>query len=77
MNYANNFICLGPYEAGSCGDPRAPQFIVENRALTLDYARDDQIRDPSSRPPPPSGSGSGRGGASSGVKTDWLCDSVS
>ena len=67
------------HTAGSCGDPRAPQFIVENRALSLDYARDDQIRDSSARPHAGAGgagSSNSRGGTSAGVKTDWLCDSV-
>lgn len=56
------------HTAGSSGDRKAPQLIVDNRAVTLEYARDqesrprDGDREGSRRPPP---------------KTDWLCDQVS
>lgn len=53
--------------AGSTGDPNAPQLIIENRAVGLDYAREsmtDRRKDtakPNDRK----------------FKGDWLCDAVS
>ena len=59
--------------AGSAGDPNAPQLIIENRAVTLEYARDNR----SSSSHSGSSAGSGGGGDRRGpIKTDWLCDKV-
>jgi hypothetical protein len=56
--------------AGSTGDPNAPQFIFENRAVTLEYAREgDRSRG--------TDKDGGPGGSRRPVKTDWLCESVS
>jgi RNA recognition motif-containing protein len=57
--------------AGSAGDMNAPQLIVENRAVTLEYARDSV----SSGQQAGRGGGEGRGDPQS--KSDWLCDTVS
>ena len=58
--------------AGSAGDPNAPQLIIENRAVTLEYARDNR----SSSSHSGSSAGSGGGDRRGPVKTDWLCDKV-
>jgi hypothetical protein len=55
--------------AGSTGDPHAPQLIVENRSVTLEYARPDERRvNDRDRP---------RDEKRGGVKSDWLCEAVS
>lgn len=52
--------------AGSAGDMNAPQLIVENRAVTIEYARERQgdtrarFEENKSRP----------------VRSDWLCAGV-
>jgi hypothetical protein len=56
--------------AGSTGDPNAPQFIVENRAVTLEYAREGDRSRGTDRD-------GGPGGSRRPIKTDWLCESVS
>lgn len=57
--------------AGSAGDMNAPQLIVENRAVTLEYARD------STHPSQVSGSSEGLGHrGDQQIKSDWLCDTV-
>ncbi len=63
--------------AGSAGDMHAPQFIVENRAVTLEYAKD--IVKGSTHDGHLSSGGRGGQGASGGgiIKCDWLCESVS
>mmetsp|Transcript_23220 Transcript_23220/g.34081 ORF Transcript_23220/g.34081 Transcript_23220/m.34081 type:complete len:186 (+) Transcript_23220:436-993(+) len=69
LEYAQYF--MGMY-AGSAGDMNAPQLIVENRAVTLEYARD--IRGGSG-----GGDTDGQTGAprrEGGPKSDWLCDAV-
>ena len=66
--------------AGSAGDPNAPQFIVENRAVALEYARDNG---PPNRMDINSNNRNMAGGTSyeekkpSTIKSDWICDSVS
>jgi len=60
--------------AGSAGDPNAPQLIIDNRAVVLDYARDrdrDRDRERGSRVE----RGDDRRPAT--VKSDWLCEKVS
>lgn len=59
--------------AGSTGDPGAAQLIIDNRAVALDYARNDQT--PFGTGAQPQG-GRERGGDSRAPKTDWLCDTV-
>ena len=53
------FFCL---VAGSSGDPNAPQLIIENRAVILDYAKD---RNPLERNPNTI--------SSVATKADWAC----
>lgn len=67
--------------AGSAGDPNAPQFIVENRAVTLEYARDGgkfgTDRDAGQGHGGSSGVvGGGGGSRGRPIKTDWLCEMV-
>jgi hypothetical protein len=61
------FSRLLKHTAGSSGDPKAPQLIVENRAVTLEYARDQE-----SRPR----DGDREGSRRAPPKTDWLCEQV-
>lgn len=56
--------------AGSAGDPNAPQLIVENRAVQLEYAKDLAEKRKEFR----GGKDDRRGGEG---KTDWLCEAVS
>mmetsp|Transcript_22236 Transcript_22236/g.20211 ORF Transcript_22236/g.20211 Transcript_22236/m.20211 type:complete len:617 (+) Transcript_22236:3-1853(+) len=58
--------------AGSAGDPKAPQLIVDMRAVTLEYSRDDgnerkdklnRFNEKSSEDIP-----------AKKIRTDWLCD---
>lgn len=54
--------------AGSWGDSSAPQLIIENRAVTLDYARDNQ------RGYTGPIAGNSERDHSRAPRTDWLCD---
>ena len=62
--------------AGSAGDPNAPQLIIDNRAVQLEYARDmsDKKKDfnQNNRFNNDRGKDDKRP-----VKTDWLCEAVS
>jgi len=57
--------------AGSAGDPQAAQLIIENRSVTIEYARDR-----SSSTAAAAGGGQGHGGGHVGraVRSDWLCE---
>ena len=59
--------------AGSAGDPNAPQLIIDNRAVVLDYAR-DRDRERGSRFGGPASGGDDRRPAA--VKSDWICEKV-
>ena len=56
------------------GDPNAPQLIIENRALTMEYAREREQRPRSEL------HGNSFGTEDKSVprvlKSDWLCDQV-
>ena len=62
--------------AGSAGDPNAPQLIVDNRSVTIEYG--DKRKENNSL-----GTRSGPGGGVGGdfhqkpVRSDWLCEAVS
>jgi len=60
--------------AGSAGDPDAPQLIIENRGVTIEYAREQNDKRGKE-----GGGGGGMGGRfeERKVRTDWLCDAVS
>lgn len=59
--------------AGSAGDPNAPQLIIDNRAVVLDYARDrDKERGPRYGSAP-----STVDERKPVVKSDWICEKVS
>lgn len=66
--------------AGSMGDEKAPQLIVENRAVMIDYATPRSEGDHSASS---SSSSSGDvysrrgGGHEAAAKSDWLCGTVS
>jgi hypothetical protein len=73
------YVCIYCCIAGSAGDRDAPQLIIENRAVTVEFARDRDRegrdydrsrdhRDPGSRHDQTS---------RRPVKSDWLCDTVS
>jgi hypothetical protein len=58
------------YIAGSAGDPNAPQLIIENRSVTIEYAREQADRrgkDDFMK----------RDDKHRGMKGDWLCEAVS
>lgn len=63
--------------AGSAGDQNAPQLIIENRAVMLDYARPDQ--NPGSGWAPAAAAVSAArdrpAGDNRAPRTDWLCES--
>jgi hypothetical protein len=63
-------------KAGSCGDSTAPQLIIENRAVTLDYARDEPGQGYQGSAPRGGMDGRSTAPRASTIKTDWLCDSV-
>lgn len=68
--------------AGSSGDPNAPQLIVDNRAVTLEYAREfnRSVSSGSGGSASIYGNGGGReddrdrGDDRKPIKCDWLCD---
>jgi hypothetical protein len=60
------------HEAGSCGDEKSPQFIVENRAVILEYARESVE---AHRQGQKKWNGEDRPKKESG-KSDWLCEQV-
>jgi len=72
------------FPAGSCGDPNASQLIVDNRAVTIEYARELQNRNRNERDEDfhhPSDKEDrrrlpGNGYGPPPVKCDWICDSV-
>jgi len=74
--YVCMYVCMYVCIAGSAGDRDAPQLIIENRAVTVEFARDRDRdfdrsrdhRDPGSRHDQTS---------RRPVKSDWLCDTVS
>lgn len=65
------------FTAGSYGDPKAPQLIIDNRAVVLDYAR--ALTERKDR----YGTGTDSQGGVQGVhdkpkfRSDWLCEKVS
>ena len=61
-----NFLLL--YAAGSAGDPNAPQLILDNRAVILEYAN--------ARLESSSEHGRGDRRDRRPVKSDWLCEVV-
>lgn len=60
------------FVAGSHGDRHAPQFIVENRAVLLEYAREK----PPSTYEPKHGGASGGEYKKSAPRSDWMCTNV-
>jgi len=58
-------------EAGSAGDPNAPQLIIDLRAVTIEYARDDRKGNAGKK-----GEFPGARGVREEKKprTDWLCE---
>jgi hypothetical protein len=60
------------YEAGSSGDENSPQFIVENRAVTLEYARESIGTQSYGQK---KWNGEDRQKKETG-KSDWLCEQV-
>ena len=76
--YVYMCVCMYVCIAGSAGDRDAPQLIIENRAVTVEFARDrdrdfDRSRD---HRDPVSGSRHDQTSRRP-VKSDWLCDTVS
>ena len=67
--------------AGSAGDPYAPQFIVENRAVILEYARE---KTPSTYEPKGASGAAGAAASAAGsgadkkasFRSDWMCTKV-
>lgn len=62
--------------AGSWGDVNAPQLIIENRAVALDYARDEPPGAGHYGHGGPQGAPPGARGGGAPAKSDWLCDAV-
>jgi len=60
------------------GDDKAPQLIVENRAVVIDYATPRSEGDFSGASSSSSGEANKRGGGEVlSAKSDWLCGTVS
>lgn len=57
------------------GDASSPQFIVDNRAVILEFARGDS--EPHGGGGNGGGGGAGAGGREIVNKNDWICDRVS
>lgn len=62
----NDCFCI----AGSAGDPNAPQLIVENRSVSIEYGREQADRRGKE-------DHNKRDDKTRSVKTDWLCEAVS
>lgn len=71
IEYAEYFV---KSFAGSMGDSNAPQLIVENRAVMIDYAAPRSQDDHSTGGP---GDSHRRISESTVAKSDWLCETVS
>jgi RNA recognition motif-containing protein len=64
-----------PAGSTSKGDSSSPQFIVDNRAVTLEFAREGD-RDRDSNRYGPGGPGGANDRQDKDSKNDWICDRV-